>query len=122
MLDKPEARDILTEVQAALKAGLAPGFQQAVAANAVAVALREEERAGAGHDAERTRLAALLGRVDSLGELNRALAHGIADGSIDAARDDVGRHLILTTLAKLDIDQPNYPAWRALREQGGEAR
>lgn len=122
MLDRPQAREILAEVQAALKAGIARGFQQAVAANAVALALREGALADAGHDAERARLAALLGRVDSLGELNRALAHGIADGSVDAARDDIKHHLIATTIAKLEVDQPNYPAFRAWRDANGDVR
>jgi len=121
MQDRPEARTILAEVQGALKAGIAPGFQQAVAAKAVAMALREAELAEAGHAAEHARLAVLLGRGGGLAELNRALAEGLRNGTIDPRHDDVVRHLVATTIAKLAVDQPHYPAFRAWRDAGGDA-
>lgn len=122
MQDKPDARTILAEVQAALKAGIPPGFQQSVAANAVALALRETALAPAAHEAERARLAALLGRDGALAELNRLLAHGIRDGSVDCGRAELTGHLIRTTIEKLAVDQPNYPAYRAWRAGLGDAQ
>jgi hypothetical protein len=113
MLDKPAAREILTEVEAALRKGLSPGFQQIVAANAVALALREAayaETLGAG---EAARLGRLLGREGDLQTLNRLLAGAIRDGSIDLNSDALARCLILATVEKMTVDQPNYPPFRA---------
>ncbi|MFV0643332.1 MAG: DUF6285 domain-containing protein [Sphingomonadaceae bacterium] len=112
MQDKPSARIILGEVQAALRAGIAPGFQQVVASNAIALALREDELAASGHAAEQMRLAAILGHDVGLEQGNRTLSEGLRDGSIDAGRTDVTTHLVATTIEKMRVDQPNYPAFR----------
>jgi len=117
MLDAPKGMDILREVQAALKAGIAPGFQQAVAANAVALALREAELAADAQSAELARLESLLGRAGNLAELNRALAEGIRSGAL--AGPALTGHLIRTTIEKMQVDQPNYPAFRVWQ---GEAK
>lgn len=45
MFDDPPAGLILAEVRDALAAGLAPGFAQKVAANALGIALREQATA-----------------------------------------------------------------------------
>jgi hypothetical protein len=115
MQDKPTGELVLAEVAAALRAGVAPGFQQHVAANAVALALRERELAGFSHNAEHERLTALLGRADSLEALNAALAGAIRDGAIEAADPGLIRHLVMTTVEKMAVDQPGYPAFRAWR-------
>lgn len=111
MFDRPDARAILEEVQSALKAGIAPGFQQAVAANAVALALREEELAHAANQAERGRLVTMLGIEVDLPALNATLCAGIRAGSLTGPV--LVDHLIRTTVDKLAVDQPNYPAYRA---------
>lgn len=116
MLDKPDSKAILREVQAALKAGIAPGFQQSVAANAVALALREEELAPVAHEAEVARLAALLGRDGELEKQNRALADGVRAGSVRGTALEA--HLICTTIEKMEVDQPRYPAFRAWKGGG----
>lgn len=120
MQDKPDAPTILAEVQAALKAGINPGFQQAVAANAVALALRENEHTPEAEVAEHARLAVLLGRVGSLQGLNRVLAETIRDGSRDCTDPDLAGHLIRTTIEKMIVDQPNYPAFRNWRAASGD--
>lgn len=117
MFDEPDGKAILREVQAALKAGIAPGFQQAVAANAVALALREEELAAGAAAREAMRLEAILGRAGTLDQLNAALALGLRDGAIAPERPDVQAHLIQTTIDKIAVDQPNYPAYRNWRSQ-----
>lgn len=122
MQDKPDAPMILAEVQAALKAGIPPGFQQAVAANAVALALREGDHAGDAEVAEHARLVLLLGRVGPLDALNRTLAHTIRDGACDCTDADLAGHLIRTTIEKMTVDQPNYPAFRNWRAASGEAQ
>ena len=48
--------------------------------------------------------------------LNAALASAIRDGSIALDAPELIEHLILTTVAKLEIDQPAYPAFKAWRE------
>jgi hypothetical protein len=119
MQDKPAGELILAEVAAALKAGIPPGFQQHVAANAVSLAMRESELAGPAQEAEHERLAALLGRADALDALNAALAAAIRDGAIDACDPSLTGHLIRTTIEKMIVDQPNYPAFRAWRAASG---
>ena len=77
--DDPPAALILAEVRAAREAGLAPGFAQKVADNALGIAQRE--------------LAAAFPAL--------------------RPEDDV-EWLVRTTLAKLAVDQPGYPGFRAL--------
>ena len=120
MQDKPDAPMLLAEVQTELKTGIAPGFQQAVAANAIALALREQDKAAAGHAAEHARLVELLGHDGSLDALNRLLATRIREGAMDRTDSTLTRHLILTTIEKMIVDQPRYPAFRACRATHGE--
>ncbi len=116
MFDSPSATLLVAEVRKALDTGLAPGFAQRVAANALGIAEREMED-GPGHaEAEHRRLADLLGSDDNLAALNARLTTAIRDGSIAADDAALLDHLILTTIAKLEIDQPAYPAFRAWKE------
>lgn len=112
MQDDPDARLILAEVRNALYAGVPAGFHQRVAGNAVALALREDDLAAGFAAAEATRLRALLGRDAPLAALNQALAAGLRDGSIDTEAPAVQHHLIRTTVEKMRVDQPQYPAFR----------
>ncbi|MEX6724273.1 DUF6285 domain-containing protein [Parapedomonas caeni] len=112
MQDDPEARLILVEVRDALYAGVPAGFQQRVAGNAVALALREDTLAAGFAAGEATRLRALLGRDAPLAALNQALAAGLRDGSVAADDPIVQHHLIRTTVEKMRVDQPQYPAFR----------
>jgi hypothetical protein len=115
MQDEPRATLILAEVAAALKAGIPAGFQQHVAGNAIALALREDERAASAHASECARLAAILGRQGEIETLNAALVTGIRDGSLDSCAPAIAAHLIQTTIEKMLVDQPGYPAFRAWR-------
>jgi Domain of unknown function (DUF6285) len=115
MLDRPSATAILAALDDAQKAGIPAGIQQAIAVNAAALAAREIESAEALHAGELARLTVLLGQEAPLAELNAALAQGIRGGGIGSDRAEVRRHLIRTTLAKLTVDQPNYPAFMILR-------
>jgi hypothetical protein len=119
MLDRPAAEAILAAVSSALKAGIPPGIQQAIAANAVALAMRELDDRDRSHCAELHRLNAGLAAGPTLEAANSALAMGIRDGTIDTARADLREHLILTVIEKLRIEQPGYPAFRALQEARG---
>ncbi len=113
MLDAPDGKAILQEVQAALKAGIAPGFQQAVAANALALVLREEDLGLAAAEAESARLAVLLGHEGTLAEMNQALCDGIDNGTLEGPQLEA--NLIRSTIEKMEIDQPAYPAFKAYR-------
>ena len=116
MLDEPHAALIVAEVRRALEAGLAPGFAQKVAANALGIAEREIA-AGAG-ERERSQLAALLGQDGSLADLATALCAQIRAGERlfdDSALQDA---LVRVTLDKIAVDQPTYPPYRAWLEQG----
>ena len=114
MQDNPPVALLVAEARLALDAGLATGFPQKVAANALGIAQRELELGPSLAEAERARLADLLARNGDLPELNAALAHALRDGRFDTSEDDLLGHLILTTIAKLSVDQPSYPGFRAL--------
>ncbi|MGX7951579.1 DUF6285 domain-containing protein [Tsuneonella sp. HG249] len=114
MQDDPPAGLLVAEARKALDAGLAPGFPQKVAANALGISQRELELGPSYADEELARLAELLGETGRIEDLNAQLVNTIRAG--DAMREsDVTRHLILTTFAKLSIDQPGYRGFRALR-------
>jgi hypothetical protein len=115
MFDKPSPPLLIAEARRALDAGVAPGFPQKVVANALGIAQRELEMGPALAEAERTRLADLLGEDGDLAALNSAMAAAIRNGAVDCADPALRDHLIRTTIAKLEIDQPAYPAFRAWR-------
>lgn len=117
MLDQPSADLILEQVAGALRQGVPEGFQQRVAANAVDLARRERDHATDGHDSERRRLVALLGQDAPLETLNQALCRVITSGRTEVEPDQLVRHLIATTVEKMRVDQPNYPAFRAVMQQ-----
>lgn len=116
MTDDPPAALLEAVVADAERAGLEPGFAQKVAANALGIAGRERALGPAATARARARLATLLGREGSQAELTRALCEAMRD---DAALCEAAlvEHLILTSLDKLGIDQPGYPAFAALRDQ-----
>jgi hypothetical protein len=93
MSDKPPVSLLVAEVRNALDAGIAPGFPQKVAANALGIAQRELENGPAVSAADAARLSA-----------------AIRAGAVD---DGLVGELIAITIAKLEIDQPGYPAFAA---------
>lgn len=99
MADNPPPELLIAEVRAALEAGLAPGFAQKVAVNALGIAQRELENGPAVTAGEAARLCA-----------------AIRAGEVD---DTLIGEMIRITLAKLAIDQPTYPAYRTWLEGAG---
>jgi len=83
-------------------------FHARVAANALGIVARELEQGAKSAEAERARLAALLGREGDLMDLNRALCKDIRDGRIGLENPGLAEHLALTTRDKVAIDQPSY--------------
>lgn len=114
MQDNPSAVLLAQEVRKALGAGIELGFAQKVAANALGIVQRELEQAPTASAAEHARLERLVGAEGNLAERNRRLAEAIRGGS--AVPDAVIGHLIATTLEKIAVDQPTYPAYRAWKD------
>jgi hypothetical protein len=118
MQDEPTPTELIKAVADFLRNELTPAisghsaFKLRVAINALDLVTRQlalEQRSDA---AEAARLAKLLGKKGSLGELNRALADKIAKGDANLDRPGLADHLWQTTMDKLAVDQPNYAAYR----------
>ncbi|MCT2557712.1 DUF6285 domain-containing protein [Tsuneonella sp. YG55] len=97
----PPARLIVSEVRAALERGLAPGFAQKVAANALGIAQRELERA------------APAGAEDMQELADRIRGAAVLDDAL------IGK-LIELAIARMEIDQPTYPPFRAWKDAAGD--
>ena len=115
MIDSPDADAILAEVETALRGGLSAGFEQKVAANAVALARRELKLGAASEAAELARLKRLLDRSGDLETLNQELCAALREQRMSAATPGLLDHLRRTAIEKIMIDQPSYPAFRAAR-------
>jgi hypothetical protein len=127
MQDPPTPSEILATVATFLRevaaAKLPPreAFDARVAANALDLVRRQlalSAEATAQDEAERCRLAQLLGTEASLQELNQLLCSRIAAGELGLAHAGLMDHLWCTTLAKVAIDQPTYASYqRTLAER-----
>jgi hypothetical protein len=122
MQDEPTPTELIKAVADFLRNELTPqlgghnAFKLRVAINALDLVTRQLTLQNGSDTAEAERLSQLLGRQDSLQELNRMLASKIASGEADLRTPGLAEHLWQTTLAKLAVDQPNYAAYR--RELG----
>jgi Domain of unknown function (DUF6285) len=118
MQDEPTPEELIKAVADFLRNDIAPGisghnaFKLRVSINALDLVTRQLALQQASDAAEAARLAQLLGKQGSLGELNRALADQIATGEVDLQTPGLSDHLWQTTLAKLAVDQPNYASYR----------
>ncbi len=83
-------------------------FHARVAANALAIVVRQLDTADTSGEEERERLKTLLGHDGTLDELNRELCRRIRKGEFTLATPGLGDHLEATTRDKVAIDQPNY--------------
>ena len=116
MQDSPSAALLVEEVRNALLASIAPGFPQKVAANALGIAARELTDGQMFAAAEMERLGALVGDEGDLATRNTRLACSIRDGALDAGTPGLVEHLIRTTVEKVEVDQPSYPAFRQWKD------
>jgi Domain of unknown function (DUF6285) len=122
MQDEPTPSELIKAVADFLRNELTPqlgghsAFKLRVAVNALDLVTRQLTLQNSSDAAEAERLSQLLGRQDSLQELNRALAGKIATGEADLQTPGLAEHLWQTTMDKLAVDQPNYAAYR--RELG----
>ncbi|MEQ1756466.1 MAG: DUF6285 domain-containing protein [Micropepsaceae bacterium] len=114
MMDQPSAVEIIGAVREFIEKQAIPqltgrtAFHARVAANALAIVARELEKAPQAHNAELKTLQLLLGTSGTLEELNREFCKRIKSGELDFADGKIATHLISSTLAKVEIDQPAY--------------
>src|ERR1700740_1295945 len=121
MQDEPTPEELIRAVADFLRHELAPGisgcvFKLRVSINALDLVTRQLTLAQGSDAVEAARLARLLGEKGTLGELNRRLAHRIANGEADLQTPGLAEHLWQTTMDKLAVDQPNYASYK--REMG----
>jgi hypothetical protein len=120
MMDQPSILELVTAVRDFLEQRAMPelkghtAFHARVAANALGIVARELEQGGPSADAERQRLAKLLGHDGSLTDLNRELCGRIRDGGIGLDTPGLAEHMTITTREKVAIDQPNYGGLKRL--------
>src|SRR5690606_8925636 len=101
MMDKPSLMEILTAVHEFIENKAMPdpkgrtAFHVRVAANALAIVMRESEIGPKANCAELDRLLKLLCRDDGLEDLNASLAVRIANGDLDLNTPGLGAHLML---------------------------
>ncbi len=89
-----------------------------VAANSLDIVRREIEQGAVNSASERCRLAALLGEVGILDELNDALCDQIRSGSISIKAPELLAHLLQTSCDQVGVDQPAYASRLALLGRG----
>jgi hypothetical protein len=114
MMDQPSMRELVDAVRTFLETRAMPeltghtAFHARVAANALAIVVRQLDQADVSGTDELKRLQTLLDRDGTLDEMNRELCARIRSGEFSLATPDLAKHLELTTRDKVDIDQPNY--------------
>lgn len=114
MMDQPSAIELVTAVREFIEKHAMPeltgrtAFHARVAANALAIVIRELEQAPAANADELARLEQMLGRRGTLNELNRELCRRLRANEMSAFDPALATHLKLSTLAKVAIDQPSY--------------
>ena len=124
MQDEPTPEELIKAVADFLRNDIAPmisghhAFKLRVSINALDLVTRQLALESRSDAAEAARLTQLLGMQGSLSELNRTLAHRIANGELDLQTPGLSDHLWQTTMDKLGVDQPNYASYR--RELGRE--
>lgn len=124
MREFPSAEQMLAAVAAFLKDEAAPNlpprqsFDARVAANAVEM-IRRQIMAEGDREAERKRLAALLGEEGDLDALTAALTAKVREGEMDLATPGLAEHLWRTAMDKLAVDQPRFGPYRRLAAAEG---
>ena len=112
--DRPNAAELIETVRELLHDKLLPSmsghaaFEVRIAANLLAIALRELEQQPAATAAERGRLAALLGTDGAIEELEAELVRRIRAGEITVGDGRVREHLRRSVEARLAISNPKY--------------
>ncbi len=112
--DRPSAAELVESVREFLERDVMSvtegrvRFHARVAVNALGMIERELTLGPAFADAERGRAAVLLGHDGDTAGLEREIAAGIRDGSLDDRLDAVRAHVRQTVREKLLVANPGY--------------
>jgi hypothetical protein len=123
MMDQPSMRELVDAVREFLETRAMPelkghtAFHARVAANALAIVVRELEQGGRSAHDEAARLRGLLGHDGTLEDLNRELCKRIRAGTFTPETPGLVEHLEKTTRAKIAIDQPGYSGLKLAAER-----
>jgi hypothetical protein len=113
-IDRPTARELIESAAEHLAVKVRPalpghgGFEALVAANLLAIALRELELGAELREADRLALASLLDRDQSLDELELQLTQLIRDGWFDDRADELQSVLRASARRRLRVANPGY--------------
>jgi len=113
-MDQPSMRELVDAVRNFIETRAMPeleghtAFHARVAANALAIVVRQLDLGDISGAQELSRLKTLLGGDGTLEELNRELCRRIRSGAFTPATPGLAKHLEQTTRDKVAIDQPNY--------------
>jgi len=112
--NRPTAVELLDAVKTFLSDSVKPeltdhtAFNLMVALKSLDIVQRELEQGPEFAKAERARLADILGHDGTLEDLNAELTDRIRAGTLGLDDPKVKAHLVETTKAKVQIDQPKY--------------
>ncbi len=112
--DRPTATELIESVREFLHDKLLPAmtghlaFEVRIAANLLAIALREREHGSRAAEAERGRLVMLLGRDGTSEELETELVRQIRAGELGPDDQALRTHLRMTVGDRLAIANPKY--------------
>jgi hypothetical protein len=123
--NRPTALELLDAIKTFLERDVRPkledhtAFNMMVALKSLEIVQRELELGDGFAEAERARLKDILGHDGALEELNAELSARIRAGTLALDDAKVKQHLIETTKAKVQIDQPKYSGLKHAREREG---
>src|ERR1700678_1022636 len=123
MMDQPSMRELVDAVREFLETKAMPelrghtAFHARVAANALAIVVRELDESPKSGEEERARLRGLLAKDGKLDELNRELCKRIRSGKFTMKTPCLIEHLEKTTRDKVAIDQPGYSGLKQAAER-----
>jgi len=126
MMDQPSMRELVDAVREFLETRAMPelkghtAFHARVAANALAIVVRELEQGGKSAHDEAARLRGLLGHDGTLEDLNRDLCKRIRAGTFTPETPGLVDHLERTTREKIAIDQPGYSGLKQAVERASK--
>lgn len=126
-VDMPRADELLEGVRDFLRGDVMAAtegrtnFLARVAANAIDIVVREQALGPAAKDAERERLARVLGRDGDLETLRWQVVKALRDGSMALDTPGLAEALRHAVVAQLAIDQPRYHALQTALAGDGAA-
>lgn len=126
MHDKPEPQEILAAASEIIRGSLLPAlppelaFNARVLANALDLVARQITEPESTAADDHARLSLLLGEDGPEDELTAELARRLESRDIPLNDRAVTNYLWHRTLAKLAVDQPRYPSYRAETQSGNE--